>query len=154
MHRFQFGKNFWKFDFNRGHRFQAKDEYGNEYETKWSKLNFSSLIQQVNFQHRGEQGLFEGVGFRLFELCGVEASKTHHVQFYVIDQARPASRSMVQTTMGCSLPSNSWTDSFSTSTISPTGTSTRSRGTAGSRTTKAHPGHEPVRCLGVCQRLP
>ncbi|MCH2064721.1 MAG: CotH kinase family protein [Roseibacillus sp.] len=90
VHRFQFGKNFWKFDFNRGHRFQARDEYGNEYETKWSKLNFSSIVQQVNFQHRGEQGLFEGVGFRLFELCGVEASKTHHVQFYVIDQARPA----------------------------------------------------------------
>ena len=89
VHRFQFGKNFWKFDFNRGHRFQARDEYGNEYDTKWSKLNFSSIVQQVNFQHRGEQGLFEGVGFRLFELCGVEASKTHHVQFYVIDQSRP-----------------------------------------------------------------
>ncbi len=89
VHRFQYGKNFWKFDFNRGHRFQARDDYGNEYDTKWSKLNFSSIVQQVNFQHRGEQGLFEGVGFRLFELCGVEASKTHHVQFYVIDQSRP-----------------------------------------------------------------
>ncbi|MCS5539076.1 MAG: CotH kinase family protein, partial [Roseibacillus sp.] len=89
VHRFQYGKNFWKFDFNRGHRFQARDDYGNEYDTKWSKLNFSSIVQQVNFQHRGEQGLFEGVGFRLFELCGVEASKTHHVQFYVIDQPRP-----------------------------------------------------------------
>ena len=87
-HRFQYGKNFWKFDFNRGHRFQARDEYGRNYDTKWSKLNFSSIVQQVNYGHRGEQGLFEGVGFRLFELCGVEAPKTHHVQFYVIDERR------------------------------------------------------------------
>ena len=28
------------------------------------------IVQQVNFNHRGEQGLFESVGFRLFELCG------------------------------------------------------------------------------------
>ena len=90
VHRFQYGKNFWKFDFNRGHRFQARDEYGQKYRTEWSKMNFSSIVQQVNFQHRGEQGLFEGVGFRLFELCGVEASKTHHAQFYVVDQSRPA----------------------------------------------------------------
>jgi len=90
VHRFQFGKNFWKFDFNRGKRFQARDEYGRKYKTEWSKMNFSSIVQQVNYQHRGEQGLFEGVGFRLFELCGVEASKTHHAQFYVIDQVRPA----------------------------------------------------------------
>ena len=96
VHRFQFGKNFWKFDFNRGRRFQAKDEYGNEYETSWDKLNFSSIVQQVNFRHRGEQGLFEGVGFRLFELAGVEASNTHHVQFYVVDQTRP-SRSQYET---------------------------------------------------------
>ncbi|MDE0597441.1 MAG: lamin tail domain-containing protein, partial [Roseibacillus sp.] len=87
--RFQYGKNFWKFDFHRGRRFQAKDEYGNEYKTTWDKLNFSSIVQQVSFEHRGEQGLFEGVGFRLFELCAVEACKTHHVQFYVIDNASP-----------------------------------------------------------------
>ncbi|MDG2126232.1 MAG: CotH kinase family protein, partial [Verrucomicrobiales bacterium] len=87
VHRFQYGKNFWKFDFPRGHRFQASDNYGREYKTEWDKLNFSSIVQQVNFRHRGEQGLFEGVGFRLFELAGVGACKTHHVQFYVIDQA-------------------------------------------------------------------
>ena len=88
VHRFQYGKNFWKFDFNRGHRFQARDEYGKKYDSEWSKLNFSSIVQQVNFGHRGEQGLFEGVGFRLFDLCGVEACETHHLQFYVIDSPR------------------------------------------------------------------
>lgn len=97
VHRFQFGKNFWKFDFPRGHRFQARDEYGKKYKTKWSKLNFSSIVQQVNFGHRGEQGLFEGVGFRLFQLCGVQASNTHHVQFYVIDSQRESTTSQYDT---------------------------------------------------------
>ena len=89
VHRYQYGKNFWKFDFNRRRRFQARDRGGNKYKTKWDKLNFSSIVQQVNFGHRGEQGLFEGVGFKLFELCGVEACKTHYLQFYVIDDESP-----------------------------------------------------------------
>ena len=89
VHRYQYGKNFWKFDFGRGRRFEARDRYGKKYDTKWDKLNFSSIVQQVNFNHRGEQGLFEGVGFRLFQLCGVEACHTHYVQFYVIDEASP-----------------------------------------------------------------
>lgn len=88
-HRFDYGKNFWKFDFQRGHRFEARDRYGKRYATDWDKLNFSSIVQQVGFNHRGEQGLFEGVGFRLFELCGVPACKTHYTQFYVVDNASP-----------------------------------------------------------------
>lgn len=89
VHRYQYGKNFWKFDFGRGRRFQARDRYGEEYETQWDKLNFSSIVQQVNFNHRGEQGLFESVGFKLFDLCEVEACETHYVQFYVIDENSP-----------------------------------------------------------------
>ena len=85
--RFHDGKNHWKFDFHRGRRFQAKDEYGREYGTRWSKLNFSAISQRVSEGHRGEQGLFEGVGFRLFELCGTAASKTHYIQFYVVDNS-------------------------------------------------------------------
>lgn len=87
VHRFQYGKNFWKFDFNRGHRFRARDRYGKRYNTVWDKLNFSSIVQQVNFNHRGEQGIFESAGFRLFQLAGVEACHTHYTQFYVIDDA-------------------------------------------------------------------
>lgn len=87
VHRFQYGKNFWKFDFHRGHRFQARDEYGKKYNTRWDKINFSSIVQQVNFNHRGEQGLFEATGFKLFELAGVESCHTHYTQFYVIDEA-------------------------------------------------------------------
>lgn len=71
--RYAMGKNMWKFDFNRGHRFQARDDYGSKYDTKWDKLNFSSVIQQGDFQHRGEQGLFESVGFKLFDRSGTPA---------------------------------------------------------------------------------
>jgi hypothetical protein len=85
--RYAMGKNMWKFDFNRGHSFQARDHYSREYDTRWDKLNFSACIQQGNFQHRGEQGMFEAVGFKLFELAGVEAPKTHWVHFRIIDEA-------------------------------------------------------------------
>ena len=84
--RYAMGKNMWKFDFNRGHSFQARDHYGREYDTRWNKLNFSACIQQGNFQHRGEQGMFEAVGFKLFELAGVEAPKTHWVHYRIIDE--------------------------------------------------------------------
>ena len=89
VHRFQYGKNFWKFDFGRGQRFEARDRNGEKYSQPWNKLNFSPIVQQVGFNHRGEQGLFEGVGFKLFQLSGVEACNTHYAQFYVIDNASP-----------------------------------------------------------------
>jgi len=85
--RYSMGKNMWKFDFNRGHYFQAHDDYGTKYETKWDKLNFSACIQQGNYWHRGEQGMFEAVGFKLFNMADCPAPKTHYVQFRVIDSA-------------------------------------------------------------------
>ncbi len=85
--RYSMGKNMWKFDFNRGHGFQARDNYGNRYEVPWEKLNFSAIIQQGDFWHRGEQGLFESVGFKLFSLAGVPASNTHFVHFRIVESA-------------------------------------------------------------------
>ncbi len=85
--RYAMGKNMWKFDFNQGHAFQARDDYGNAYDTPWSKLNFSACIQQGNYGHRGEQGMFEAASFKLFNLMGCPASKTNWVQFRVIDEA-------------------------------------------------------------------
>ena len=69
--RYAMGKNMWKFDFNRGHEFQARDNYGNAYDATWNKLNLGASIQQGDYWHRGEQGLFESVGFKLFNLAGV-----------------------------------------------------------------------------------
>jgi len=83
--RYAMGKNMWKFDFNRGHSFQARDDYGKKYKTTWDKLNFSACIQQGDYQHRGEQGMFEAAAFKLFNMMGAEASKTNWLHFRVID---------------------------------------------------------------------
>ena len=77
----------WKFDFHASHPFRARDDYGRRYPTPWSKLNFSAVIMQGSSWRRGEQGMYESVGFRMFNLCGVEASDTHFVQFRIIDDA-------------------------------------------------------------------
>ncbi|HUU17365.1 MAG TPA: lamin tail domain-containing protein [Sedimentisphaerales bacterium] len=84
--RYAMGKNMWKFDFNRGHHFQARDDYGEKYKTKWNRLNFSACIQQGDYRHRGEQGMFEAVTFKLFNMAGVPAPKTNWLHFRIIDE--------------------------------------------------------------------
>ena len=84
--RYAMGKNMWKFDFNRGHYFQARDDSGNKYKTKWNRLNFSACIQQGDYWHRGEQGMFEAVTFKLFNMAGVPAPKTNWLHFRIIDE--------------------------------------------------------------------
>jgi len=83
--RYAMGKNMWKFDFNRGHSFQARDDYGKKYDTKWDKLNFSACIQQGDYDHRGEQGMFEAASNKLFNMMGIDTSKTNWLHFRIID---------------------------------------------------------------------
>ncbi|MHC4116479.1 MAG: lamin tail domain-containing protein [Planctomycetota bacterium] len=85
--RYAMGKNMWKFNFNRGHRFQARDDYGRKYRTRWDKLNFSACIQQGSFGQRGEHGMFEALSNKLFNMAGVPASNTNWVQFRIIDES-------------------------------------------------------------------
>ncbi len=84
--RFAMGKNMWKFNFNRGHRFQARDDYGKKYKTEWDKLNLSACIQQGSFGQRGEQGMFEALSFKLFNMVGVPTAKTNWLHFRIIDE--------------------------------------------------------------------
>ncbi|MBN1517285.1 lamin tail domain-containing protein [Candidatus Sumerlaeota bacterium] len=84
--RFAMRKNMWKFDFNRGHYFQARDNYGDKYSVRWNQMNLGACIQQGNFWHRGEQGMFEAVGFALFNLAGIEASRTNFIHFRIVDE--------------------------------------------------------------------
>ncbi|MHC4439404.1 MAG: lamin tail domain-containing protein [Planctomycetota bacterium] len=84
--RFAMGKNMWKFNFNRGHRFQARDDYGKKYDTKWDKMNFSACIQQGSFGQRGEHGMFEALSNKLFNMADVPTSKTNWVHFRIIDE--------------------------------------------------------------------
>ncbi|MBI3417015.1 MAG: CotH kinase family protein [Verrucomicrobia bacterium] len=85
--RYAMGKNMWKFDFNSGHYLQARDNYGQPYRTKWGKLNLRSCIQLGDFGKRGEQGMFEAVGFKLFNLVGVEAPNTHWIHLRIVTDA-------------------------------------------------------------------
>ena len=85
--RHAMGKNMLKFNFLPGHRFAARDFYGQLYKTKWDKLNLGACIQQGDYQMRGEQGMFEALGFRLFNLAGLEAPQTHWVHLRMIDGA-------------------------------------------------------------------
>ncbi len=85
--RYAMGKTMWKFAFNRGHDLAARDNYGRPYDTKWTRLNLGACIQQGNYGHRGEQGLFESAGFKLFNLAGLESPATHFVHFRVITDA-------------------------------------------------------------------
>ncbi len=85
--RYAMIKNMWKFDFNRTHDLKVRDNYGEAYPVRWRKLNLGASIQQGDFWHRGEQGMFESVGFELFNLVGVASPHTQFVQFRVIDES-------------------------------------------------------------------
>ena len=89
--RYAMVKNMWKFRFLRGHGFQARDDWGGEYPRTWRRLNLGASIQQGDYNHRGEQGMFEAVGFRMFNLAGVEAPNTSFVTFRIIDDAEEVS---------------------------------------------------------------
>ncbi len=84
--RHAMGKNMWKIAFNKGHPLEAQDDYGQPYRAKWSKLNLRACIQQGDYGRRGEGGMYEAVGFRLFNLAGVDSPRTHWISWRVITQ--------------------------------------------------------------------
>lgn len=92
--RYAMTKNMWKFDFNRGHELEVRDDWGRKLAVPWSKLNLGACIQQGDYNHRGEQGMFESTGFRIFDLAGVDAMRSVFAQFRVIDDVAesPASQ--------------------------------------------------------------
>ncbi len=84
--RYAMGKNMWKFSLPGDQKLRARDDFGGLYPAPWSKVNLRACIQQGDYGHRGEQGLFESVGFRLFNLAGVPAPFTHWVQLRIVDE--------------------------------------------------------------------
>jgi hypothetical protein len=88
--RYAMGKNMWKFDLNRGHDFLPVDNYGRGYNARWKKINLGACIQQGDYGHRGEQGMFESIGFKLFNLAGIEAPRTHFAQLRIVDDVQEA----------------------------------------------------------------
>jgi hypothetical protein len=88
--RYAMGKNMWKFDFPQGNRLGAHDDWGRAQPVKWSKLNLRPCISMGGYGRRGEQGMYESVGYRLFNLAGVPAPHTHWLQLRIIDEAAEA----------------------------------------------------------------
>jgi hypothetical protein len=88
--RYSMGKNMWKFDLRGEHQLRTRDDFGSVYPVPWSKLNLRACIQQGDYGHRGEQGMFESVGFALFNLAGVPAPETYWLQLRIIDEAEEA----------------------------------------------------------------
>ncbi len=85
--RYAMRKNMWKINLLTGHEIQLRDNWGEKYKEKWDTINLGACIQQGSFGYRGEQGMFEVVGWRLFELTGLEAAKSGYVQLRIIDEA-------------------------------------------------------------------
>ena len=83
--RYAMGKNMWKFDFRKTNPLQAQDDYHRPYKSPWGKLNLRACIQQGDYGRRGEQGMYEAVGFRLFNLVGVAAPRTHWISLRIVD---------------------------------------------------------------------
>lgn len=90
--RYAMGKNMWKFSIPGHHNLLAKDDFGRPYPVPWNKINLRACIQQGDYGQRGEQGMFESVGFRLFNLAGVPAPNTHWIQLRIIDEANETPR--------------------------------------------------------------
>ncbi len=96
---FQTGKEKWKFDFNRGHYFQARDDYGNKYQSKWDKMNIGTgTCPWWQYPHpgpwdRGTRGMVmnEALAFRLYNMAGVPSCKTNYFHLRVIDSVNETS---------------------------------------------------------------
>ena len=67
LDRYSMGKNNWKFNFTRGHSFQAIDDFGQPYPVKMGQAQFLRSVSMPARWHRGEQGMFESVSYRLFQ---------------------------------------------------------------------------------------
>jgi len=85
--RYTWQKRNYKIKFNRGHRFVMKDNYGQPYPYRRKKLNLNANIQQNWTGKRGEEGMYESVGYRLFRDAGVRFAYTTWVHFRIIDNA-------------------------------------------------------------------
>jgi hypothetical protein len=85
--RYAMRKNMWKISLPTGHEIQLRDNWGKKYKEKWDTINLGACIQQGSFGYRGEQGMFEVVGWRLFGLTGLEAAEAGYVQLRIIDEA-------------------------------------------------------------------
>ena len=70
---------------------------GTPYPTLWKKLDLGANIQQGDIGDRGEQGLFETLGFELFNLAGVPGSATIPASLRIVEKASESGTSQYTT---------------------------------------------------------
>lgn len=93
---FMWGKNKCRFRFNRGHYFQARDDYGNTYDNTWDNLVLGTgTCPWWKYPHpdgpwdQGTGGMLlnEPLSYRIYNMVGVPAPNTNYFHFRVIDAA-------------------------------------------------------------------
>ena len=84
------GKNKWRFYFNAGRGFEARDNFGNKYPEPLNRINVNGCASPWSPVNRGMAGLDEAVSFKMYELAGVTAPNTHLFQLRVIDRLEEA----------------------------------------------------------------
>lgn len=84
------GKNKTKWNFNRGHRFQARDNYGKKYLRKWDKfaLQTGTCPWWAGDSSTGGMILNEQGAYKMYRLLGVPSCNTHLFHLRIIDNAR------------------------------------------------------------------
>ena len=82
-------KRAFRFRFNKGSYFQAKDQRGEAYPTRWRSINTSRTF---GTWESGNFGLVESINNFLWNLVGVPAPSTHFIHFRVVDGLREAPR--------------------------------------------------------------
>jgi hypothetical protein len=84
------GKNKWRLYFNRTRGLEARDNYGRKYAQPKKTINLNGCASPWMPVNRGMAGMEEAIGFKLYNLAGGLAPKTHFVHFRVIDDAEEA----------------------------------------------------------------
>jgi len=87
---YQSGKNKWRFYFQLGHHFEARDMYGKKYPNPFRRMNFNACASPWVPANRGMAGLDEAVSTKLYDLAGVLTPRMHPVHFRIIDDANEA----------------------------------------------------------------
>ena len=85
------GKNKWRFHFSRGHEFQAKNDFGQPYHSRWRTMNLSACATPWVPPNRGMACLDESVAFRLYALAGTVAPKMNYLHLRIIDEVEEQS---------------------------------------------------------------
>ena len=81
------GKNKWRFNFNRTHEFNPNVLDGRSETRRWKRLNLNPGTVPYFPQFRGNASLNERLAFRIYQLAGIPAPDTAHVQLRVVDGA-------------------------------------------------------------------